>query len=480
MDTTNGNATDYDVIIIGGGPSGISASWELRDKKILVLEKTHRMGGRLYSFTRGDYWMNLGGHLFPGAGSHMRNILHSIGLDVIRIPGNKFAILWGGKVYAPKAVSALPLTLPMSLGERIAMARVGLRILKAVKGWQQEMEPVYGENPQRRRARVARYLSHLSFRQFLGRLPKRVDALFQSASRRAAAEMEDQNAGVGVSLFGAVWAGKGDSMALNLNGGSGRLGEVMMELMGDRVQYHTTVKSVKKEGNRVNVTYEVNGETHTVTASQVIVAIPANQAAQIVQDIPEDVRAVLKGVQYGPFPTMGVITDEPGPMPYDDIYAITTPEASFDMFFNHANPLRASGPRKPGGSLMVYSGGEPARQLLKHTDEEIRDIYLADIYKMYPQLKGHIKETIVQRWEPGNTYRPAGFNFDPMLSYCERGDVDIHFAGDYFAEIGNMEIATGSAHEAARRARARLMSRDAATGARRDSARRNLDKAAAA
>lgn len=206
--------------------------------------------------------------------------------------------------------------------------------------------------------------------------------------------------------------------------------------------------------------FESEGREQTVTASEVIVAVPAHFADQIVQDIPDDVRATLKNVQYGPFPTMGIITDETGPMPYDDIYAITTPDASFDMFFNHANPLR-TGPRKPGGSLMVYSGGAPARAMLKLTDEEIRDRYLADVYKMFPELKGHVKETIVQRWEPGNTYRPAGFNFQPMLSYCERSDVNIHFAGDYFAEIGNMEIATGTGHEAARRARTHLMQQEA-------------------
>lgn len=448
--------TNYDAIVIGGGPAGTAAAWELRDRRILVLEKTNRLGGRLYSLSRGDYWLNLGGHLFPAAGSHMRNILHSIGLDVIKIPGNKFAIYWGGKVYKPKAVAALPLTLKMSLQERISLAAIGLRMLKAVKGWQEAMQPVYGENNQKRRARVARYMADISFRDFIGHPPKRVEALFQSAARRAAAEMEDQHAGVGVSLFGAVWAGKGDSMALNLNGGSGRFGEVMMELLGERVQYNATVKSVEKTGDKVTVTYEANGSTHTASASQVIVAVPAYQAAEIVRDIPEDVRATLRNVQYGPFPTMGIITDETGPMPYDDVYAITTPDASFDMFFNHANPLRM-GPRKPGGSLMVYSGGAPAREMLKLSDEEIRDAYLADVYRMFPELKGHVKETVVQRWVPGNTYRPAGFNFDPMLGYCERDDVDIHFAGDYFAEIGNMEIATGSAHEAARRARVRLM-----------------------
>ena len=80
--------------------------------------------------------------------------------------------------------------------------------------------------------------------------------------------------------------------------------------------------------------------------------------------LPAEVVQVLGAVRMGPFVVVGILTSETDATPYDDIYAITTPEESFDMLFNHANPLRAKGARQAGGSLMLYAGGDPARRLL--------------------------------------------------------------------------------------------------------------------
>jgi|TARA_B100000902_G_scaffold40680_1_gene48270 protoporphyrinogen oxidase len=56
----------YDLIIIGAGPSGLSAAYELSntDKKILILEKKPRVGGLAETKVFGDYRYDIGPHRF--------------------------------------------------------------------------------------------------------------------------------------------------------------------------------------------------------------------------------------------------------------------------------------------------------------------------------------------------------------------------------------------------------------------------------
>ena len=53
MMTENENAVDVDVVIVGGGLSGLASAHRLHkavpDLKVLVLEAKDRMGGRTYS-----------------------------------------------------------------------------------------------------------------------------------------------------------------------------------------------------------------------------------------------------------------------------------------------------------------------------------------------------------------------------------------------------------------------------------------------
>ena len=74
-----------DVVIIGGGLAGLSAAWRLRDWDIQLLESSDRIGGRIRSEKRGQYWMNWGGHMFAGEGSATAELFQESGTRWIKI-----------------------------------------------------------------------------------------------------------------------------------------------------------------------------------------------------------------------------------------------------------------------------------------------------------------------------------------------------------------------------------------------------------
>jgi oxygen-dependent protoporphyrinogen oxidase len=361
-------------------------------------------------------------------------------------------------VHAAAHVESYPVTIRLTMRERAALVAAGLKIRRAVRGYQAVAGPRPTDHDQERRERVNTYLSHVSTRQFLGNLPPRVNELLSSAIRRAAADPEEQSAGVLASLFASVWGGKNAFAIRNVDGGTGRFPAAVGKELGDRVRLNTSVSAIvsNDDGTTSIQCADANGE-HTITTRQVVVATQAHQARAMIADLPPDLDKCLGDVRYGPFVVMGALTTQNSAMPWDDIYAMTTPGLSFDMFFNHGNVVPRS--LGPGGSVMVYAGASHARRLLELDDAQIRDRFTSDLNKLYPQLKPLVSETIVQRWERGNMYRQPGFDVTPLLSYCKREDVSIHLAGDYFAELGNVEQAATAGLEAARRAR-RALERD--------------------
>jgi protoporphyrinogen/coproporphyrinogen III oxidase len=189
----------------------------------------------------------------------------------------------------------------------------------------------------------------------------------------------------------------------------------------------------------------------------VIVAAQAPYAAPLVAPVAEQAATALAQLTYGAFLTVAVETSETTPMPYDAVYAIATPGRVFDIFTNQAHALRGRGPRRPGGSLMLFAGGRAAAALMRERDEVIVERFLADLRKLYPQTRSVIAGTTVHRWELGNVYaRPGRHRLQAPLEGALGAYENLHLAGDYFAELGNMEAAAWTGLVAAERVDARI------------------------
>jgi protoporphyrinogen/coproporphyrinogen III oxidase len=163
------------------------------------------------------------------------------------------------------------------------------------------------------------------------------------------------------------------------------------------------------------------------------------------QGLPPDVRAALEAIPYGPTVVMGILTSERGAMPWDDIYALSTPLRSFNMVLNAANVLRPrSEAREPGGSLTVSRPAHAALELFERSDAEIEQLFLDDLYDIFPEARGIVSETLLLRMPRMLPYvAPGRAALQPAL---EQPLGRLHLAGDYLgASYTETAVQTGTA-----------------------------------
>src|SRR5688572_23767986 len=181
-----------DVVIVGGGIAGLSAAWRLRHRDVLLLEAGDRLGGRMRSDPCGDYWLNHGAHLFPAPGSVVGEMARECGLGTAPVTGAMMGLAVGSMRLTSGRVETYPLRLPLRLRDKVAFARAGVKVQRAVARYQ-------------RAGRRFEFEDDRTFAELLGPLPPAVREIFACAAHRATAELDDLSAGCGAGLFALVW-----------------------------------------------------------------------------------------------------------------------------------------------------------------------------------------------------------------------------------------------------------------------------------
>ena len=441
-------ASAHEVVILGGGIAGLSAARDLRDRDVVVLEAADRVGGRIKSVQRGEYWLNFGAHVFAGPGSTTDRVLAEVGVEAPEVPGVLAALAMNGRVLKRGPVETYPFRLPLRWRDRVSLIRAGLRLRRAVAEYGRVSRVRPGETAAERRARILAFRGDTTFADFLGPVPPDVDAMFRATINRSSGESEEVTAGYGIGYFQLVWD-RTSGLSRNILGGSSRLPEAIARALGDRVELRATVSEVWNEGDKVRVRYERDGVSHELTADYAVAAMPAYATRRAVRGLPEETCRALEAISYGPYVVGSFATGEASPMPWDDVYAIGTPKKSFNMIFNFANTLRATrGERKPGGSLMVYAAANLARRISGYDDDRIAEIFSDDLISIFPEARGIIDEVAIQRWENGLPHpRPGRHLVQPAL---ERPLGRIFLAGDYLGtSYTDTAMETGTAAAAA-------------------------------
>jgi protoporphyrinogen/coproporphyrinogen III oxidase len=432
----------HDAVIVGGGIAGLSAAWDLRNRDILLLEASDRLGGRIRSAERGDYWLNLGAHVFSGPGSATGRLVADVGVESVPVPGTLAAIELNGRIVSGGRPELYPFRLPLTVAERVALTRQGARLRLAVARYQRASDPRPGERAADTRRRVLAFENDRTFADWLGPMPGDADALFRATVTRSTAEPEQISAGQGIGYFALVWS-KGGGLSRNIIGGAGRLVDGIAAELRDAVVTSAEVTRVVERDGVVEIAVRRDGREQTVAARHVVMATKAFDTARLAPGLPEDTRSALSAIPYGPTVVMAVLTGETGPMPWDGTYALATPKRSFTMLFNMGNAVHSRpGHVRSGGSFMMYRSADAALELFDLPDQQIEQRFLDDLAAIFPETRQLVRETALLKLPRMLPYpAPGRAALQPAL---DRPLGRLHLAGDYLGGVySDTSIASG-------------------------------------
>ncbi len=293
-----GSEERRDVVVIGAGVSGLATAWHLRDRGVLVLEETERVGGRIRSERRGDTWLNFGAHVYGGEGTATDRLLRGLGVTALPLPGQLAALAFAGRVVT-SPVETYPFRLPLPARSRAALVRAGLRLRYDVVRYDRMIRPRPGESAAERQDRAVNFMDDESFSDRIGPLPPDVDAMFRCTLTRSSGEPEELAAGYGVGYFHLVWD-RSSGLSRGIVGGPATMIERLAS-MTPEIRRGARATLVEESGDGVRVRYEDGGGEHVVAAAAAVLAVPAPVAADLAPGLPGETAAALREVHYGQY-----------------------------------------------------------------------------------------------------------------------------------------------------------------------------------
>jgi spermidine dehydrogenase len=360
----------YDVIIVGGGASGLAAAYFLRQYDFLLLEKEPHFGGNAYlEEFEGQPFAT--GSAYDEKGTASEQLAREIGLTLLPVNCPDPTILNGKWIKDTwrSGIDELPYSAP---------------IRESFKKFRDEMLAIdISKNVEQ--------LDNTPLTKYLSAYPPEIKSWWDAyGPSNWGAKSVDTSTYVALIDFQDVVAAKED-VRVTLPGGNGalthKLAETLQSKSADRLAAGATIISVEPQKTEVRITYMQEGALHSVAAKFVIMATPKFITSRIVAGLPDAQQDAMAALRYCPYPVINMIFDRPV---YNRGYDTWAPGNSFTDFIVADWVLqKQTGYKQKNNILTFYTAlAEVERKKLLKIDDcrQIAANVLRDFQKLLPEF----------------------------------------------------------------------------------------------
>lgn len=434
---SSGNLPTYDAVIVGGGLSGITTAYMLRNKNILLLEKEDRFGGRVESEQIYEMTNNVGTQFFSDVGGSLTNLMDELGIDRLRhkprhVP---YAFYIDGEYYPD-------LKDLMSFGVHLDRLKL---LARAIPRFLTFLKP--DDHPKRRQL-----IEQNIVRLYDGLRPETQGLIYSYMRGACLAKPERTSAGIGAALMlGAFFLGENSWVT----GGFQQVTDRMLAKLDGVARHRAEVTEVEEVDGLVRVTYIKDDQQHVVTARGAAITTPAPIVARIVPELPEPRRDAFERVKYGPLTMVSLIFDKE--VPWNRFFAMGSDDTIFQMVIDQTfNTAADDNPANPVVCNFVISQypdeTDEIQRFAELSDDQIVEMTLADFTRVVPRAEGVDELLIdgkVKRYPIGEIELSPEY-YVTLLPHLAEPLGNIHFAGDYTHPLSFVDGAVHSAFRVAR------------------------------
>jgi oxygen-dependent protoporphyrinogen oxidase len=288
-------STRHDVVIVGGGVSGLTAAYRLQHRDFLLLEKEPHWGGNAYAMEHeGSVYAT--GSAFLAKHEYAYAFSKELGLELSPVNSPDASIIRGELV-------------PDTWGDGLTRLPYPAPVRESFKKFKKEMSAIDV-------AKRGNELYNKPFSDFLKGYPAELKQWWDSfGPSNWGATSEETAAGLAIENLQEIAAESRGDDRYTWPGGLGaitkKLAEILQAKHNDRMQAGATTVAVVSEKEEVQITYMLGGELKTVAAKAVIMATPKFITRRIVDGLPDKQSEAMHQIRYIPYPVVNLIFDKP-------------------------------------------------------------------------------------------------------------------------------------------------------------------------